>query len=487
MISYYTARKMNVHHFDNAEVFLSELRGQSSSQVPYDLLLTDLMMPEMNGIELTQKVKALYPDMPVIVMTGNSSVDTAIEAIEAGASDYIVKPPHFPHLNIVLQRTLHFSQIERENARLRKSLEASQGRAAGIVAKSPLVIKAIELAKCVAPSDATVLITGESGTGKEVFAQLIHRSSQRATKPFIAINCSAIPENLLESELFGHVKGAFTGAESGRIGLFEEADGGTLFLDEIGDMSQHLQAKLLRVLQERKIKRIGENVFREINVRIIAATLKNLSVEVKAKRFREDLFYRLNVIPLRLPNLRERRDDILPLAKHFLERFSLRYDKKTHSFTREAAEWLLSHRWPGNVRELENSIERATVLAQGELVQLNDLCFDSDLEETSRVVDTPEATPSLELDPETRPADTAPNDTEELLRALNAPGPAPTSNTLTNITAEPATLAEFELRYIREVLNRCDGVKERAARILGIDRKTLYRKMQSTTEIPNTL
>ena len=193
------------------------------------------------------------------------------------------------------------------------------------------------------------------------------------------------------------------------------------------------------------------------------------------------------MIPLRLPNLRERRDDILPLAKHFLERFSLRYDKKTHSFTREAAEWLLSHRWPGNVRELENSIERATVLAQGELVQLNDLCFDSDLEETSRVVDTPEATPSLELDPETRPADTAPNDTEELLRALNAPGPAPTSNTLTNITAEPATLAEFELRYIREVLNRCDGVKERAARILGIDRKTLYRKMQSTTEIPNTL
>lgn len=498
LIDYYTARKMKFTHFERAELLLSELRSRVGEVMPYDLILTDLMMPEMDGIEFTKKLKTLCPELPVILMTANSSVDSAIEAIEAGANDYIVKPPHFPHLTVVLQRTMHFSQLQQENAILRRTIQDSQTLTGGIVAKSPLLLKSIELAKRVAPSDATVLITGESGTGKEVFARLIHKASLRAEKPFVAINCSAIPENLLESELFGHAKGSFTGAENARPGLFEEADTGTLFLDEIGDMPHHLQTKLLRVLQERKIKRVGENTYRDISVRIIAATLKNLGEEVRTKRFREDLFYRLNVIPIRLPSLRERKEDILPLAKHFLERFSTRYSKGIQGFTREAAEWMLAQNWKGNVRELENAIERAAVVSLSSVIGLEDLKFDAFTETEFTTVATTGVNLSS-VDGDRSETATDGNGLEErLLQEFEgeclesaAPGEntanrsveSPPSLLDLSESGEPITLAELELRYIREVLGRCDGVKDRAAKILGIDRKTLYRKLQASEAV----
>ncbi len=484
LIDYYSPRKIQITHFERPEVLLGELRGHVGGKPPYDLVMTDLQMPEMDGIEFTKQLKQVHPELPVIVMTANSSVDVAIQAIETGATDYIVKPPHFPHLTTVLQRTLHFARIERDNAVLRQTIAESQSLTGGIIAKSPSLLRAIELAKRVASSEATVLITGESGTGKEVFARLIHRASQRADKAFVAINCSAIPENLLESELFGHAKGSFTGAESHRAGIFEEANGGTLFLDEIGDMPLALQSKLLRVIQERKIKRVGENTYRDIDVRIVAATLRNLGDEVKAKRFREDLFYRLNVIPIRLPSLRERKEDILPLARHFLERFSSRYAKAAHGFTREAAEWLLTNPWVGNVRELENSIERGAVVSVGSTIGIDDLRFNAlredPLASPGDAAEAPTQTDGVNietvlLEEFTREAAEAAKSTPTAVAAPETP--ASVESLISN--GEPISLAELELRYIREVLDRCEGVKDRAAKILGIDRKTLYRKLQS--------
>jgi two-component system, NtrC family, response regulator HydG len=479
LVDYYAARKINFTHFERAEPLLAELRGHIGGTPPYDLVLTDLAMPEMDGLEFTKKLKAIHPDLPVIVMTANSSVDAAIATIEAGATDYIVKPPHFPHLTVVLQRSLHFSQIQRENRVLRRTIADSETVNGGIIAKSPLLLKSIELAKRVAPSDATVLITGESGTGKEVFARLIHRASLRADQPFVAINCSAIPENLLESELFGHTKGSFTGADYNRAGIFEEANGGTLFLDEIGDMPQALQSKLLRVIQDRKIKRVGENTYRDVDVRIIAATLRNLDQEVKAKRFREDLYYRLNVIPIRLPSLSERKEDILPLAKYFLERFATRYSKNAHGFTREAAEWMLANAWRGNVRELENAIERAAVVSFGSTIGVEDLRFealDSSIPETIAANQAAvssdrdiEATLLDEFVKEEEQRSDVPENTPVVEQALIP----------SILEGDPVSLADLELRYIREVLERCEGVKDRAAKILGIDRKTLYRKLQA--------
>lgn len=519
LIEYYRPRKIEFIHFESPNTLLAELRSLVGEALPYDLIMTDLMMPELDGIEFTKQVKAIHPDVPVIVMTSNSSVDKAIEAINSGAADYIVKPPHFPNLTMVIQRALHFSQLQKENTILRRTIDGTTDAPDGIVAKSQSLQKAIELAKRVAPSEATVLIHGESGTGKEVFARLIHRSSRRADRPFIAINCSAIPENLLESELFGHSKGSFTGAEQSRAGLFEEAEGGTLFLDEIGDMPFHLQSKLLRVLQERKIKRIGENQMRDVNVRIIAATLKNLADEVKAKRFREDLFYRLNVIPIRLPSLRERKEDILPLARHFLERFAARYSKPIRGFTREAAEWMLSHPWKGNVRELENAIERAAVVSSSSAIDVDDLRFDAlagaEAAETARapaqaaVSPTPieshsygtgaesiEGMPPVPVGGEAdrrlleefeKSGGTA--DAQPLSATESEGAPARSGTSIISLvqsdTGEPITLAELEMRYIYEVLERCEGVKDRAAKVLGIDRKTLYRKLQADSEKRN--
>jgi len=444
---YYKPRGFEIVPHGDPTIPLAELQRARDPNQLYDLVLTDLRMPHMDGMEFIDRMKKLAPKIPIVLMTAHSSVELAMKAIESGAYDFVVKPLHFQQLSITLARALHMRQVLNENQLLRTAVKSAHSFS-GIVGKSQAMKSVFDLARRVAQSAATVLITGESGTGKEVIARYIHQNSARKTGPFIAINCSAIPENLLEAELFGYAKGAFTGAADKKIGLFEEAEGGVLFLDEIGDLSLGLQAKFLRVLQERKIKRVGENVFRPINVRILAATHKDLAKETRENRFREDLFFRLNVIPVKIPPLRERPEDILPLAEHFLGRFSLENESGTRTFSKSALDHLLKLQWRGNVRELENAIERAVVLAEGPEINIQDL---------------------------------PPTETSGF-GSLNAP--VVEIKSVANIAKvdfgekEPLpSLDEFILDYVAVVLKRVSGVKEQAARILNIDRKTLYRRI----------
>lgn len=404
-----------------------------------DVIITDLNLPAMSGIELTKNLKKLKCKAPIIVMTVNRSTETAIHAIQEGAYDFLVKPIHFPQLQISVERALQLKDLTEHVQSLRTIVKKQEHETApGIIGKSPGLVKALDIAKRVAKSSANIFIVGESGTGKEVIARYIHAQSERWRGPFVAINCSAIPENLLESELFGHAKGAFTGAIDKKLGLFEEAEGGTLFLDEIGDLSQPLQAKLLRVLQEKKIKRVGENQERAINARVISATHKNLAEEVATGRFRDDLFFRLNVIPVRIPPLRERKEDILPLAEHFLKKFASINESPAQSFSKEALQCLLDRPWTGNVRELENAIERAVVLCRGACIEKVDLMLESN----------------------------------EMKRADSLLSFDATSDT------GLMTLHDLTQKYIEYALSRNSGAKDKTARDLGIDRKTLYRRIQ---------
>jgi two-component system response regulator HydG len=438
---YYTPRGYSIVSHGDPMIPLRELESGANALSKYDLVLTDLKMPNLNGIEFIGRMKKLAPKIPIILMTAHSSVEIAIDAIEAGAYDFVVKPLRFPQLNVSIERALRWSRLQEENQNLRTVVKTGQ-HFHGIVGKSLAMQNVFDLAKRVSNSTATVLIRGESGAGKEVVARAIHQEGSRKKEPFVAINCSAIPENLLESELFGHAKGAFTGAVEKKLGLFEEADGGTLFLDEIGDLNLGLQAKLLRVLQERKIKRIGENVFRSVDVRIMTATHKNLAIEVREKRFREDLFFRLNVIPINIPPLRDRKEDILPLAEHFLRRFSVQNGATLDGFTPAAIQHMLRQPWRGNVRELENAIERAVVLSSGAKIDVTDLARADDFSTHAQ------ASPLDKRDSAAIPIESLP------------------------------TLAEHNLEYISYVLNAVNGVKEQAARILDLDRKTLYRRIR---------
>ena len=449
--AYFRQKNYQTSSYEDPRAFLRDLEKPSTS---FDAILTDLLLPNMNGIELTRKIRSIGIHTPIILLTAMKSTERAIEAIEAGAYDFVLKPVHFPQLQLSLERALHFQKLQTENESLKAAVAAQEaGGAEGIIGRSPGLLRALDLAKRVAESSANVFISGETGSGKEVIAKAIHRFGPRAEHPFIAINCSAIPENLLESELFGHAKGSFTGASEKKVGLFEEAGEGTLFLDEIGDLSLPLQSKLLRVLQERRIRRIGENQFRDVHARIISATHKDLWQEVREKRFREDLFFRLNVIPIRLPPLRERREDILPLAEFFLKKFAALNEKKIEGFEKPALEFLLKSPWLGNVRELENSIERAVVLCKGEIVQMENLV----LEEPH--FSTPE----------------------------NAPNPKPANPPfLYGLVDQESplllTLEELTNRYLLLALDKNNGAKDKTARDLGIDRKTLYRRLQEMSQ-----
>ncbi len=333
--------------------------GQLETFQP-DILLTDLRMPLMDGIQLLNKAREDYPDLVCIVMTAFGSVETAVEAMKAGADDYLTKPLNFEAVELILDRTMARIEMTRELADLRK---AGSMRSSGIIGSSTAIADVVRLGGQVANSRANVLITGESGTGKEMLAQHIHRQSSRADKPFLTLHCAALPESLLESELFGHEKGSFTGATGMRRGRFEEADGGTLFLDEIGEISAATQVKLLRFLQTRQFERVGGNTTYTVDVRILAATNRDLEEEVRAGRFREDLYYRLNVINIEMPPLRVRRSDIPILARHFIDKYARDNGKSIDVVNPDVIEVLESHDWPGNVRELENVIERAVVLS----------------------------------------------------------------------------------------------------------------------------
>jgi two-component system response regulator HydG len=339
---------------------------------PYDAVLMDVRMTRVSGIEALEEIKAFNPAIPVLIMTAYSSVDVAVEAMKLGAYDYLTKPLNFDELKITLERALEHKRLSEENRHLKETVSSGQSLA-GIIGTSPAMQEVIEMVKVVAPTEATVLITGESGTGKELIARAIHANSARKTKQLVTINCAALSETLLESELFGHEKGAFTGADKRRDGRFMQANKGTIFLDEIGEISMPMQAKLLRAVQEREIQRVGSDTVQAVDVRILAATNKDLKAEVEAGRFREDLYYRLHVMVLRLPALRERQDDVPLLANFFLERFAEKNRKTVKGFTPLSMDMLIRYSWPGNVRELENTIERAVILSMGEYVTEKEL------------------------------------------------------------------------------------------------------------------
>jgi len=444
--AFFRQHGFQVHPFSSAEPVLQRLK-ENPTHHEFDVILADMMLPEMSGIELVQKLKENNIDVPIILVTANNDLELAVQAISAGAYDFILKPIPFPQLFISAQRAIRFSKMKGENEALKAVIGAKDVTGmSGVIGKSEGFRRALDLAKKVASSQAHVLVTGESGSGKEVIAKALHQLGVRGAEPFVTINCSAIPENLLESELFGHTKGAFTGANDKKIGLFEEAGNGTLFLDEIGDMSLALQAKILRVLQERKIRRIGENQHREVNARVVAATHKDLRLEVQEKRFREDLFFRLNVIPIHLPPLRDRKEDIAPLAEYFLKKYAVMNSSKAKGFSRDAMTMLFSNPWPGNVRELENAIERAVVLSTESVIEKKDLVNCEEMSQASHFMPSALSTPLNLFD--------------EVLK-----------------TKQTMKLEEITQVYIQKVLEKNGGAKEKTARELGIDRKTLYRKL----------
>lgn len=397
-----------------------------------DVIVSDLNMPDMSGIEFIEKIKKVPSDVPIILVTAFGSIETAIEAIRKGAYDYTTKPFKLSEFGVTVDRAATYRALRKENINLRK-VANEQTSFGQIIGKSPGMREVFDLITRVADASASVLIVGESGTGKERVARAIHDQGVRRGKRFVAINCTAIPDTLLESELFGHAKGAFTGAISRKRGLFEEAEGGTVFLDEIGDMDLGLQAKLLRVLQERKIRAVGENFDRDIDVRIIAASHKDLKKAIKNGSFREDLYYRLAVIPVVIPPLRHRREDIPLLANHFLKKYARMNSSKVGSISSDAMSSLMSMPWEGNVRELENLIERTVVLCRGNEITLRDLPTGSK------------------------------SDAESFFEGELAGGTFP-------------TLEDLERRYMKLVLDKTGGRKEKAAQILGINRRTLYRK-----------
>ncbi len=405
-----------------------------------DLLISDIRMPDMSGVDVLRAARDADPEVPGIVMTAFASTETAVEALRLGASDYLTKPFDVDELKIVVRNALERRHLRQENLELKRTLSTTH-RFANMIGRSEAMLAVFRLIETIAPTGSTVLITGESGTGKELVARAIHFHSLRRDRPFVALNCGAMPETLLESELFGHVRGAFTGAATTKKGLVELADKGTIFLDEIGEMSPAMQVKLLRVLQERRYRRVGGTDEIEADIRILAATNRDLDKAVAEGRFREDLFYRVNVIPISLPSLRERREDIPALAAHFVERFAAQMGKSVVGLSREAIARLETYHWPGNIRELENAMERAVAL------------------EASPTI-LPESLPQALVQPALRP--TAP-DAEPA--AVTPPAGLDWPEGGLDLERH---VREIERRYIAEALQRAGGVKVRAAGLLGM-------------------
>lgn len=431
------------------------------TRYPFDLVLMDVRMPGKSGSDALREIKQYNPAIPVLMMTAYSNIESAVQAIKDGAYDYVTKPLDFEKLKVSVHNAIEHTNLKQENSILRQDT-GRQNALASIVGQSPPMLRLLEMLKTVAPSDATVLISGESGTGKEVIARAIHKSSNRVAAAYVAFNCAALSESLIESELFGHEKGAFTGADRKRDGRITSADKGTLFLDEIGEMPLAMQAKLLRVLQEREVQPVGSNKPVPVDVRIIAASNRNLAGEVEAGNFREDLYYRLNVVEMIVPPLRERQDDIPLLAQFFLNNFAKKNNKVVQGFTPLAMDGLLRYQWPGNVRELENAIERAVILLFGDYI--------SEKELPPQIFKnyTPQ-TESATMQKETRNL----QGLVETQKNISTP-----VKSLTESIAEGATLKDLEKERIFIALQETGGNKSEAAKRLGISRKTLHLKLQ---------
>ncbi|MDA8429785.1 MAG: sigma-54 dependent transcriptional regulator [Geobacteraceae bacterium] len=418
-----------VEIFSRGKELLTRL--ESAPIAPCDVILQDVRMPDLDGLQMLDQLCRRWPDIPVVIMTAHGTIDDAISAIKQGAYDYITKPFPKEKLLGMLERLLDHRRLAKENQQLRDKLQRGSSGTDAIIFQSQAFREVYDLTLQVAESDANILIMGESGTGKELIAAALHRNSPRRAKPFVSLNCAALSDTLLESQLFGHVRGAFTGAVMNQKGLLEEADGGTLFLDEIGDVSPAVQAKLLRVTQEKDFIVLGSTRTRKVDVRFVAATNKDLINEVREGRFREDLYYRLNVISINLPPLRERRDDIEPLARHFLNASTRRMKKDVRGIDPDALQALLQYDWPGNVRELENVMERAVILARDTMITIGLLPLGARR--------------------------------EALAVASGA--------------AQLVGLDEIERQHITAILKETGFHKSRAAAILGISRKTLDRKI----------
>ena len=426
-------RNHEADYADRGEAALAAL-----DENDYDVVITDVRMEGLTGIDLCQKVREKHPDVPVIVITGRADVDTAVGALRAGAWDFVTKPLNADHVVAAIGRAAEHRRTRSEVRRLRKALAATRP-IDGIIGESAPIRAVSELVTRIADGDATVLVTGESGTGKELVAQAVHRLGPRKDEPFVAVNCGAVPGNLLESELFGHVKGAFTDARRDRPGLFTQAGAGTIFLDEIGEMPLDMQVKLLRVLQERRVRPVGGDEESTFHARVVCATNRDLETEVEEGRFRQDLYYRVNVVTIEVPPLRARAGDVLLLAHFFLKRIAERAGKQVTSISNDAARKLLDYDWPGNVRELENSMERAVALARLSEISVDDLPAKIRDHQSTRLV-------------------------------IEGDNPS-----------ELVTMSEMERRYVRRVLEACGGNKTQAAKVLGIDRRSLYRRLEEPT------
>ncbi len=398
-------------------------------RLSFDSILLDLVMPDMDGLEALKKIRALDPDVEVIIITGYGTIQSAVESIKAGAFHFLSKPFVPDDLRNLVSRALGKRRLDLENLYLRQELKTKDERNV-LVYESESMIRIMDMVARVAPTDSTVLITGESGTGKGLVARKIHQLSQRSRRPFITVDCGTLVETLFESELFGHVKGSFTGADANKIGKFELAQNGTLFFDEISNIGLEVQAKLLRAVEERKISKVGSHRVITVDVRIIAATNKDLTKAIKDGTFREDLFYRLNVVLIQMPPLRERKSDIPLLVQHFLEKYNSRLRKDIHGISPDALELMVRHDWPGNVRELENTMERLLVLSPGPYLEPADMVFAGTI-----------LTPAAEA-------------------------------------AAGTSLKDLERDHITQTLQRYDGHKSETARALGIDRKTLREKLK---------
>jgi len=412
---------------------------QTLANEQFDIIITDLFLPDITGIDILTKAKGLFPSLEVILITGHASAETAVRAMKEGAFDYITKPLNFEELRMILAKAVEKQRLLSENVYLKKQLR-DKYEFSNIIGNSPAMQKVFTRISKVIKTDSTILILGDSGTGKELIAKAIHSNGPRRDKPFIAVHCGAIPENLLESELFGHTKGSFTGAIRDKIGKFEAANHGTIFLDEIATLPMHLQIKLLRVLQEQEVERIGSNRQIKLDVRIISATNVNLEEEVKKGNFRDDLFYRLNVIPVTLPPLRDRVEDILQLVRHFLAKYCKEMDRPLMSIAKEVLMALEIYKWPGNVRELENVVERTVALTEGDQIALDDL-------------------------------------PTNITRAYSEQEEMPTRITSRGVDMVKV-LSDIERKMIIDALSLSDGVKARAAALLNLNRTTLVEKMR---------
>jgi len=439
------------------------LHGPRGDQIA--LMLLDLVMPDMDGMTVLAKVRGTHPELPVIVLTAKGGIDSAVEAMRAGASDFLVKPASPERITVSIRNALKIGTLSGEVTRLKKKTE-NRLMFDDLIAKSSEMRQVIRLGQRAAQSNIPILIEGESGVGKELIARAIQGSSERAGKPFVTVNCGAIPENLVESILFGHEKGSFTGATDKHLGKFQEANGGTLFLDEIGELRLDMQVKLLRALQEGEVDAVGAKRPTKVDVRIISATNRDLAELTREGQFREDLYYRLNVFPIFVPPLRQRREDVPALARHFITRFAAEENKRVTGLTPEAADLVAEFSWPGNVRQLENTIFRAVVLCDGEML---DVC------------DFPQIAAAMGVEPRARtvPLASMPRFSAPVLSAPAHSGSSSAyTMSATDIAGHMRKLEEIETEMIRMAISRYEGHMSEVARRLGIGRSTLYRKLK---------